>query len=101
MLPERLGAKGIISDRSVQNALSPSTAENGKIAFMKPDHYSGHGAVRQGGPAGPQIAPTRFSNANFVNTVRKGKKDDNQSEYCDGTSAFSANFVSDSELSDI
>jgi mono/diheme cytochrome c family protein len=43
----------------------------------------------------------KMSNQNFVNTVRKGRKDEDQSVYWDGMPAYSVRFVSDSELADI
>ena len=85
-----------------QNAASAGNAANGKIAFMKAGCYSCHGTVGQGGgPAGPRLAQMKLSKQNFMNTVRKGKKEEEQSEYWDGMPAYSAKFVSDSVLADI
>lgn len=84
-----------------QNAALAGNPANGKLVFMRSGCYSCHGTVGQGGPAGPRIAPMKMSNQNFVNTVRKGRKDEDQSVYWDGMPAYSARFVSDSELADI
>ena len=85
---------------SAQNAAPVGSSASGKIAFMKAGCYSCHGTMGQGGPGG-RLAPMKLSNQTFMNTVRKGKKDEDQSEYWDGMPAFSARFVSDSELADI
>ncbi len=89
------------SSMRAQNAAPAGNPAYGKIVFMKAGCYSCHGTVGQGGPAGPRLAPMKLSNQNFVNTVRNGKKDENQSIYWDGMPAYSARFVSDSELADI
>jgi mono/diheme cytochrome c family protein len=83
-----------------QKAAPAGNAANGKIAFMKAACYSCHGTIGQGGPGG-RLAPMKLSNQTFVNTVRNGKKDEDQSKYWDGMPAFPTRFVSDSELADI
>jgi mono/diheme cytochrome c family protein len=83
-----------------QNATPAGNVANGKIAFMKVGCYSCHGTMGHGGPGG-RLAPMSLSNRTFMNTVRNGKKDADQSEYWDGMPAFSARFISDSELADI
>jgi mono/diheme cytochrome c family protein len=83
-----------------QNATPAGNAANGKIAFMKAACYSCHGTLGQDGPGG-RLAPMKISNKTFVNAVRNGKKDEDQSKYWDGMPAFPTRFVSDSELADI